>query len=515
MKFGKGIELCLSLLVLLLVGCANTATDTSADNAQPAVDPAPESAGGGNAAIQQASGPQFDPGAVIREMGKRRMKSGFSHESGVWIVYRVNISADKSKDKQQALALAEIRAKRSIGEWMNTVISKKSSTRSSRKTDGDEVVSTSVYHSLTKVNSEAFLRGVTFHSFMNGEDGSLDAFFYVTGKIMDRTAELEAQLRAAPPGVVRAVGFSIIADEKISPAKRQAVQSALRNAVEQVMGTTVIGQSQLMDNEKAKSKLITQTVGNVKQYRVVKEGRSGVSYQVIVNAEVDETSLLDNYAAIVRSMGNPPFIIRTQDPDLKFALKDFFAGLGFLVTEDANAAQFVVEADCRYLQVVDDYYGRGIQIDVGLTLFDAKSRQQLISLRNSPQLTSTYSGSFHQIRQSAAKKAFKTMKKTLHEKLNKVVMDWVLNGREVVVVFKNAADTSLDEILVQAVADVPCAKFQTRSRQGNTLVLHCSYVGPSSDFEEFLRERIKRDLPQGTIMPKTKRIELNALEFSF
>ena len=94
-------------------------------------------------------------------------------------------------------------------------------------------------------------------------------------------------------------------------------------------------------------------------------------------------------------------------------------------------------------------------------------------------------------------------------------MDWVLNGREVKVTFKNAANTALDEVLAQSIADVPCAKFLTRSRNGNTLVLHCSYVGPSADFEEFLRERMKKDLPQGTAIPKTQKIELNYLEFSF
>ena len=107
------------------------------------------------------------------------------------------------------------------------------------------------------------------------------------------------------------------------------------------------------------------------------------------------------------------------------------------------------------------------------------------------------------------------MQKELHEKLNKVVMDWVLNGREVTVTFRNAADTALDEILAKSVADVPCAKFQTRSRKGNTLILHCSYVGPSADFEEFLRDRMKKDLPKGTAIPKIKRIELNSLEYSF
>lgn len=460
------------------------------------------------------NGPEFDVDDVVKKMGRRRIRCGSSENAGVWVVYRVSVSAEKSNDRQQALALAEIRAKRSIGEWMNSTITKKSSLKSNRKVDGEEVISTSLYSSLTKINSEAFLRGVTLHSTYHDKDG-LHAFYFATGKIADRTAELEAQLKAAPPGAVRAVGFGIIADGKISSAKRQAIQSALRNAVEQVMGTTVIGQSQLMDNEKAKSKVISQTAGNVKEYRIVKEDEDGVNYQIIINAKVDEKNLLDNYAAMVRSMGNPGFMVKCQDPDLKAAFSGFLSELGFKVVTREEDAAFIVDGNCEYLAAKHDYYGEGIQINLNLRLIDKKSGQEFFNISNDPRFTTSFSGSFHQLRQSSAKKAFNKMRKELHEKLNKVVMDWVLNGREVTVKFQNAADPALDEILAKSIADVPCAKFNTRSRNGNTLVLHCSYVGPSADFEEFLRERMKKDLPQGTAIPQTNKIELNSLEFTF
>ena len=167
------------------------------------------------------------------------------------------------------------------------------------------------------------------------------------------------------------------------------------------------------------------------------------------------------------------------------------------------------------MTVHHDYYGKGIQIDLNLRLIDKKSGQEFFNISNDPRFTTSFSGSTHQIRQSAAAKAFNKMRSDLHEKLNKVVMDWVLNGREVTVVFKNVADTSLDEVLSQAIADVPCAKFNTRSRKGDTLILHCSYVGPTADFEEFLRERMQKDLPPGPVLPKTNKIELNNLEFIF
>ena len=40
---------------------------------------------------------------------------------------------------------------------------------------------------------------------------------------------------------------------------------------------------------------------------------------MIVNAQVDEKHILDNYAAMVRAMGNPGFFVNTVDPDLYYS----------------------------------------------------------------------------------------------------------------------------------------------------------------------------------------------------
>lgn len=452
--------------------------------------------------------------SVISQMDEgSSILCGHTPETGVWVVCQIEMDANPSVKKDQQISLAEIRARREISEWMNVTIESQATHSMSQTTTAAGVVQHEMYQELTKTKTEAFLRGVTLHSIQNRENAQY-AYFYTTGRLVNRSAELEAQLKQAPPGVVRAVGFGVIAEGKISPAKRQAMQQALRNAVEQVMGTTVIGQSQLMDNEKAKSKLISQTMGAVKQYRILKEEHNGINYQVILNAQIDEKNLLDNYASMVRSMGNPGFAIQCNDPDLKVSLTDFFASMGFKVTEDPAAIQFVVEASCEYLPINDEYYGEGIQIDVHLRLYDVKTRQQILSMRNDPRKTSTYTGTLHRIRQKAAGTAFRTMKKELHEKLNKIVMDWVLNGREVIVIFNNVP-SSMDEALVSSVKDVPCVEYHTKKRDGNKLILNCSYVGSSSDFEDFLLERFKKDLPANFRKPVTNKVELNMLEFTF
>lgn len=462
-------------------------------------------------------GEKFSPAAFLKEMyaANRRFAFGKHHDCGVWMISRHSVPLKNGRTIQEAAALAEVRAKKQIASFLGSKMTSYDKAYMASYKGDSGTVTTSVLESFSQIDVQQLLRGVTLFQ-QDVRDGKLTAAYYVTGKLVDAAKELEKQLRSAPPGVVRAVGFGVIVENRIPPAKRSAVQSALRNAVEQVMGTTVIGSSQLMDNDKVKAKVISQTAGKVKQYRIVKEGRSNQNYQVIVNAEVDEKHIWDNYSAIVRSMGNPDFFINTQDPDLRYALNGFLAELGLSVTDDAAKAHFTVNADCRYMAIKDEHYGNGIQIDLGIVLSDVKTNRQLFSMKNVPRLTSSYSGSFHQVRRSAAQKAFRSIKKQIHIKLDRVIMDWVLNGHPVEIVIHNFnGDREVAKKILSAINLVPCAKTDTYLIEGNDLKFNCSYTGPTADLEDFLIERLSRDHSADMQLPKTISISLSKLEMSF
>jgi len=459
----------------------------------------------------------FSPDILLEKLkkNKRTFATGWNTNTGIWIICTQQVKIDKGISETEAATIAETRARNKIASFLGSSVSSKEELIYSEENQNGKVVSKEIFNSVKNIDVNQFLRGVTIFK-QDINDGELYAAFYVTGELIDSSNELEKQLRKAPPGTVRAVGFGVIVSDRIPPAKRAAMQSAMRNAVEQVMGTTIIGQSQLMDNYKAKSKVISQTVGDIKQYRIVKEKRSGNNYQVIINAKVGKKHLLDNYAAIVRSMGNPGFYIKTVDPDLRTALIGFLTDLGITIVDDKKDAQFIVDANCKYLQVKDEHYGKGIQIDLHLGIQDVQLSRRLFQISNKPRLTSTYSGNFHQIRQSSAKKAFKFIKKKFHKKLDKVIMDWVLNGHNVSVVFNNfSGDRELAKCLEKAIVWVPCAKVQTKKINGNSIEFICNYVGATADFEEFLYERLKKDLPKGVKLPKTKKINISKIELSF
>ena len=503
----KGIYSLFALFfVAILTGCASqqSAAPATVINQKVTV----------NQQISVRNLPQFDLTKEINKLKNDRelvFLCGESANAGIWVVCRVDLYPEERGNNNELLTRAAIIAKRDISEWIGTTQSGKTSLQTAEKIVDDQSVIEQKLKSRLVSESQNFLRAVTIHSYK--DSGKVfSAYFYATSQTADRSRELEAQLRALPPGVVRAIGLADISGRKVALAKRNAVANALQDAVEQVMGTTVIAQSKLMDNVKAKSKVIAQTVGSVKQYRIVSEGTDAQVYRVIVNAQVDEAQLLDNYAAIVRSMGNPAFFISINDPDLHHAMTDFFIKLGIKVTGNEQEAEFIVSGNCQYPLINDSHYGEGIQIDFDLILYNARTKRQLLSLRNQPRLSSTYSGTVDQIRRSAAAKAFRSMRKELHGKLNKIIMDWVLNGRDVEVVMHNVPTELSTGVWQELIEAVPCAKLHSQTRNGSTVKLQCSYVGSSADFEDFIRERFKRDL-QG-VEPKTEKIDLREIVFS-
>ena len=504
------------LLACGITGCIGVATDASTTNNKVEnnirIDAVQVRQNGSQSGMVTAISPEEILAKV--DSARRPFASGWSDSTGLWMLSRQKIQLTEKMSNQEAINIAEIRAKQKIAEFLGSNLSaKESSFLSIENVDGKEKYTES-FSSEIHIDVNQFLRGVTLlKAEKKGE--FICADFYVTGRMIDATHELERQLKEAPPGTVRSSGYGLIVDNRIPPAKQNALQLALRNAVEQVMGTTIVGQSELMNSARVKSKVISQSVGQIKEYRIVKEGIVGSNYQVITVATVDKDSLLDNYSALVRSMGNPVFFVNTEDPDLRTSLNDFMKELGFTVTTDHTAANFLVDARCTYLGIKDEHYGDGIQIDMHLELLNVKTGELYLTMQNTPRLTSTYSGSLHQIRQSAAKKAFKEIRKTFHAKLNKVIFDWVVNGHDISIVFKGiSGDADYTQSLERALDNIPGIRVLNKELDGDTLVFKCTCIGATSDVDDFLHDAMTFEFGENAPLPQTTKIELDEIQLT-
>ncbi len=429
---------------------------------------------------------------IFHQLARERteFEVGEDNSGAVWVFCTKSVALPPGRTQEEALQMAELRAKEAIAQFIGQTISGERTLVTQTVQENGQSHLRKELKSIRKINVDQFLRGVTLFQSQTAE-GRVYASFVSSSRAADAAERFARQLERMPPDTVKAAGFCLIERNGIPEARKGAARAALRNAVEQVMGTMVVGQGKMLDNDKVRSKLVNHTLGNVKQYRVAKEAKVDDSYMVIVLAKVDKETVLDNYAAVIRSMGDPGFYIRCDDPDLATALKGFWQELGLRLAPSAAKADFLVEVKGRYIPLEDEHYGVGIQTDVTLEVLSAKNRQPLLSMSNDPRQTANFFGSFHQIRQGSAKRAFQHLKKPLHRKLNDLLMEWLLNGRPVTVEYRGVGgDARQIEALRKAIDAVPDASVLDSTYQESVAVFQCRFVGSTDEFVYFLQERL-------------------------
>lgn len=467
----------------------------------------------------QPSGSVFTKklGSYIDQMNQDGipMLIGEAPDTGIWIITKTEISLAPNLTTAEAEGMAEVKCKRDIAAYLEgNVTAQDQAILRSQQVAGIEHME-EFLTSVQQLDVNVLLRGVT-PAGKQVADGKLTMFFYVTSRLANAAAELKKQLQQLPADVVRAIGFAQIAEGQFASAKSRATQAALRNAVEQVMGTMVIGQSQVMDNIRIKSKVISQTAGHIKEYRIVKEGRQDDCYQVILNAHIDQKSLLENYTSIIRSIGNPAIKVQAGNADLESLVMDFLAELGFNVTQQDEAAQFACQVQVTDIPLHDSAYGDGLQVKLRLAFSDIATGRSLFRILNDPVLTTSYFGSPEQIRSEAIEKCFRHLKAPLHEKLNRLMLDWVLNGREIRLYIKGGMRTpELIDLFDKVLSWVPCATVINKIVDKDNLDITCSYVGSMADFEYFLRDGLRRELAEKGALPKTEYMDYANLVLSF
>ena len=141
-----------------------------------------------------------------------------------------------------------------------------------------------------------------------------------------------------------------------------------------------------------------------------------------------------------------------------------------------------------------------------------KTGEVYFAMQNKPRLTSTFSGTYHQIRQNAAWKAFKSIKQTYHEKLNRVIVDWVTNGREIDVIFDHCSG-EYAKLLEPAIDNVPGAKIISKSQNNGTVIFKCQCICSSSDFEDFFREALGASFAENPVRLNTRSIGADEIRF--
>lgn len=105
----------------------------------------------------------------------------------------------------------------------------------------------------------------------------------------------EAQAACA---AVQVRGMASLQGVSEADARTSALNDAMRKAVEQAIGAMLTSETLVENYVVIQDKILTKVQGYVKKYKILSEGRSGVDYEVVIDAEVEEMALADDVAAL-------------------------------------------------------------------------------------------------------------------------------------------------------------------------------------------------------------------------
>jgi hypothetical protein len=153
-------------------------------------------------------------------------------------------------------------------------------------------------------------------------------------------------LGARAQETVTATGTAAILDKDAAQARDRAVESALRAAVERVVGTMVDSESLVKNNDLISDKIYTQTRGYISNYTILSEtpDLEDNIYSVKVEATVKEGNLADDLNSLgllMRRMNMPRVAVALQEQDSTASdqILKMLKDRGFLVVDTGESAK--------------------------------------------------------------------------------------------------------------------------------------------------------------------------------
>ena len=347
------------------------------------------------------------------------VRAGFDKALGVFVV--ASGTADITGSKAKAKTVARVNAVQRLGEFLGSQISSASRHETSEATVNGQTEVKEFFSSVTEVQVRQLLKGV--QDYGSDSDGdTVTAIVYLTTKAQDKSAELKAAMNAmGDEGTVKAVGEGRTHDV--------AVQLALRSAVEQVVGTMVVGETKITDNEAVRNKIFSGAEGFVDEYRITAEATVTVGTRIEIVAKVSKKKLLDSYRTYLKALGDPIFCIECasddsdkEDVQVSARFAQFFRKLGFKISKTRDGADYLIKARGTYRRVKSPMDENEVftQFSMSIKVL-AHGGEELLSLVNDPRKSAVSLGDPEREREICAEKAFKQMEKPVHEAINAMI----------------------------------------------------------------------------------------------
>lgn len=320
----------------------------------------------GLAAAVPASPPEVEKLAAEMAESGAEVRSAYCDRLGVFIVAigRVSLSDGSAQARDKARTIARMNAKDAISGFVGNKIKTSATMTSAESTSGDKTEESEYFSKMTAAESEAFLKGL--QTLWAKSDGKQVEFaVYITAKTQDASQMLKDAVDAmGEKGTVRAVGV----DSQWSKAE----QKALRSAVEQVIGTLVVGKASVKDGDELKSKLGETSAGLVEEYRIAGDEKLAGDFKVTVLAKVSKKKIYENYSSYFKALSNPVFFIRSTDKELVDSFTQYFINKGVRLTADPEKAHYYIDLDGKFTERANPLTGKmGTMLSVSVEVREA------------------------------------------------------------------------------------------------------------------------------------------------
>ena len=349
----------------------------------------------------------------------RLLDSDETPEDGVYCLVAEVIESASDKPENARIGVAVLEAKRKLTAYVygeKISASRKLERESSSFSLDKENTARSFakFQKRIEAKVDAFVRGMKVIGQVTVGDDS-----YIVCVTCERFEDDSTILKAAlmeygNEGVVKSVGEGETRDF--------AKQKALRGAVEQILGTVVIGYDKMNNKRDFQSKVFSATDGVVEKYRILLEQDIGTGMRVEVVAKVSRKTLLDNYSTYMKFLGNPAFYIESNTPDLKSRFTDFFTRMGIRVTTSPEQAAYVIHCVGDYRAVRNPLTGqKGTQLSLRFKVQEINGTEVLIDMTNEVRKSSSFVGDTERQKELCSGKAFGQMRDPLRERIQAMV----------------------------------------------------------------------------------------------
>ncbi|TET67516.1 MAG: hypothetical protein E3J45_04760, partial [Candidatus Zixiibacteriota bacterium] len=134
---------------------------------------------------------------------------------------------------------------------------------------------------------------------------------------------LAADISAQEEITVTSTGLGVIIAGDVGKARDEALNDALRKAVEQAVGTIISARSVVENAVLIQDNIYSKTSGYIKSYNLVREGKSvniPNTYEVAITATVSKASIKDDLAALgilIERKGFPRMMVLIEEKNIE------------------------------------------------------------------------------------------------------------------------------------------------------------------------------------------------------